>query len=122
MRTAMKCCANSTRWAAHYICGTAFAFGVEHKIIDAARGKPEAILAVADFFKTAPPTLATRLSNHDIFAGARLWDPLKGDAMQYRLAAARYLLMPGTPCIYDGEEIGMGGVVDNSGIVVAEIS
>ena len=102
--------ANPMRWAASYICGSAFAFGLEHKIIDAARGKTEAILAIADYFKTAPPTMATMLSNHDIFAGERLWDQLKGNAMQYRLAAATYLLMPGTPFIYYGEEIGMGGV------------
>ena len=102
--------ANPTRWAAPYICGSAFAFGFEHKMIDAARGKPEAILAVSEYFNAAPLTMATMLSNHDIFAGERLWDQLKGDVAQYRLAAATYLLMPGTPFIYYGEEIGMGGV------------
>ncbi|MEO8104490.1 MAG: alpha-amylase family glycosyl hydrolase [Betaproteobacteria bacterium] len=102
--------ANPTRWAAPYICGSAFAFGLERQFIDAARGKPEAIQAVADYFKTAPLTMATMLSNHDIFAGERLWDQVKGDPAQYRLAAATYLLLPGTPFIYYGEEIGMAGV------------
>ena len=102
--------ANPLRWAAPYVCGSAFAFGLEHQFIDAARGKPEAIRAVADYFTTAPLTMATMLSNHDIFAGERLWDQLDGNAAQYRLAAATYLLLPGTPFIYYGEEIGMAGV------------
>jgi glycosidase len=50
------------------------------------------------------------LSNHDIFAGARVWDQLRGNIAQYKLAAATYLLQPGTPFIYYGEEIGMAGV------------
>ena len=101
--------ASPTRWAAPYVCGSAFAFGMEHQFVDAARGKPEAIRAVADYFKTAPLTMATMVSNHDIFAGERLWDQVKGDVAQYRLAAASYLLLPGTPFIYYGEEIGMAG-------------
>ena len=107
--------ANPLRWAAPYVCGSAFAFGLEHQFIDAARGKPEAIRAVADYFTTAPLTMATMLSNHDIFAGERLWDQLNGDAAQYRLAAATYLLLPGTPFIYYGEEIGMAGVASLKG-------
>ena len=107
--------ANPLRWAAPYVCGSAFAFGLEHQFIDAARGKPEAIRAVADYFTTAPLTMATMLSNHDIFAGERLWDQLDGNAAQYRLAAATYLLLPGTPFIYYGEEIGMAGVASLKG-------
>jgi glycosidase len=107
--------ANPVRWAASYICGSAFAFGLEHQFVDAARGKPEAIRAVADYFKTNPLTMATMVSNHDIFAGERLWDQVNGDAAQYRLAAATYLLLPGTPFIYYGEEIGMAGVKELTG-------
>ncbi len=102
--------ANPTRWAAPYVCGSAFAFGMEHQFVAAAQGKPEGILAVADYFKTAPLTMATMVSNHDIFAGERLWDQVKGDTAKYKLAAATYLLLPGTPFIYYGEEIGMAGV------------
>jgi glycosidase len=54
--------------------------------------------------------MATFAANHDIFAGERLWDQLRGDLKQYKLAAASYLLQPGTPFIYYGEEIGMAGV------------
>ena len=53
--------------------------------------------------------MATFLSNHDIFAGRRLWDQLGGNVAEYKLAAASYLLQPGTPFIYYGEEIGQAG-------------
>ena len=55
------------------------------------------------------------LSNHDIFAGARIWDQLAGDEARYRLAAATYLLMPGIPFLYYGEEIGMAGAATLGG-------
>ena len=103
--------ANPQAYAAPEVCGSAFAFGGHGSdIVEAAKGKPEAIRAVADYFKTAPASMATMVSNHDIFAGQRLWDQVGGDVAQYKLAAATYLLQPGTPFIYYGEEIGMGGV------------
>ena len=102
--------ANPQVYAAPDICGSAFAFGHEQNIIKAAKGDLKAIQKVADYFKTAPLTMATMLSNHDIFAGKRLWDQVRGNKAQYKLAAATYLLQPGTPFIYYGEEIGMAGV------------
>jgi alpha-amylase len=107
--------ARPTAWAAPEACGSAFAFGLEHHIAAAARGDAQAIRAVADWFKTAPTSMATMVSNHDIFAGERLWDQVKGDGAQYRLAAATYLLLPGTPFIYYGEEVGMAGAAGLSG-------
>jgi glycosidase len=107
--TVCEATSNPTRWAAEYICGSAFAFGMEKKFAEAARANPEAIRDIAAYFNTAPPTMATFVSNHDSFAGARLWDQVNGDIAQYRLAAATYLLLPGTPYIYFGEEIGMAG-------------
>jgi glycosidase len=70
---------------------------------------------VANYFATAPATMSTMLSNHDSFAGQRLWDQLGGNLAQYRLAAATYLLQPGTPFIYYGEEIGMAGAASLNG-------
>jgi len=102
--------ANPTAYAATEVCGSAFAFGHEQRIIKAAQGDSEAIKAVANYFNTAPLTMATMLSNHDIFAGERVWDQLQGKVAAYKLAAASYLLQPGTPFIYYGEEIGMAGV------------
>lgn len=102
--------ANPQVYAAPEICGSAFAFGLERNIVNAAKGDRKAIRYVADYFTTAPQTMATFAANHDIFAGERLWDQLRGNLAQYKLAAASYLLQPGTPFIYYGEEIGMAGV------------
>ena len=102
--------ANPQTYAAPDLCGSAFAFGLEKHLGLAARGNAKSIQAVADYFKTAPENMATFASNHDIFAGLRLWDQVKGNAAQYKLAAASYLLLPGTPFIYYGEEIVMAGL------------
>ncbi|ALT77524.1 alpha-amylase family glycosyl hydrolase [Paucibacter sp. KCTC 42545] len=105
--------ANPQAYADAKVCGSAFAFGLQYEVIKAAKGEPKAIQAVADYFKTAPLSMATMLSNHDIFAGQRLWDQMQGQtqpAKRYKLAAATYLLQPGIPFIYYGEEIGMAGV------------
>jgi len=95
------------------ICGSAFAFGLERAVIDAAKGgdgADEAVARVARFFTESPLSMATMLSNHDIFAGRRPWDQFQGDEARYKLAAATYLLLPGTPFLYYGEEIGQAGV------------
>ena len=102
--------ANPQIYAAPELCGSAFAFGLEKHFGQAARGDRKSIQAVADYFKTAPQSMATFASNHDIFAGPRLWDQVKGNIAQYKLAAASYLLLPGTPFIYYGEEIGLAGL------------
>jgi glycosidase len=99
-------------WGDPAVCGGAFAFGYVHHIIEAARGKAESVQRVATFWHSASPTMATFLSNHDGFAGRRLWDQLAGDERRMRLAAATYLLQPGTPFIYYGEEIGQAGLHD----------
>ncbi len=102
-------------YAAPDLCGSAFAFGHQYNIVKAAKGDVAAVKEVADYFTTAPATMATMLSNHDIFAGKRLWDQVDGNVAQYKLAAATYLLQPGTPFIYYGEEIGMAGAPDLEG-------
>ena len=108
--TVCEATANPKVYAAPEVCGSAFAFGLESQVIKAARGETDAIKFVADYFVSAPASMATMLANHDIFAGARVWDQLNGDEVRYKLAAATYLLQPGTPFIYYGEEIGMAGV------------
>jgi len=96
------------------VCGGSFAFGLENKIAPAAKGDVRAMQDVAHYFVTAPHTLATFVSNHDQFAGQRLWEQVEGNAAHYKLAAATYLLLPGTPFIYYGEDIGMAGAQDLS--------
>lgn len=56
-------------------------------------------------------SMGTLLANHDRFAGKRLWNQLGGDTPAYRLAAGTLLLMPGTPFLYYGEEVGMAETV-----------
>jgi alpha-amylase len=101
------------------ICGSAFAFGLERAIVEAAKADGQASLdaavKVAHWFTQAPLSMATMLSNHDLFAGPRAWDQFAGDERPYRLAAATYLLLPGTPFIYYGEEIGQAGVMQLPG-------
>ncbi|WP_374567139.1 alpha-amylase family glycosyl hydrolase [Ideonella sp.] len=97
------------------VCGGAFAFGYTQHFVEAARGRPESVQKLAEFYRTASPTMATFVSNHDIFAGQRLWDQVGGDLARYRVAAAGYLLQPGTPFVYYGEEIGQAGVTQLDG-------
>ena len=92
------------------VCGAAFAFGHVQHYVGAALGKAESVQQVAEFYRQARPTMATFVSNHDIFAGLRLWDQVGGNLAQYKLAAAGYLLQPGTPFIYYGEEVGQAAV------------
>ncbi|MCX7174885.1 MAG: alpha-amylase family glycosyl hydrolase [Proteobacteria bacterium] len=106
-------------WAPPYICGSAFAFDLNGDIVNAARGDPKAIRSVADYYKSAPITMAAFIANHDSFTGGRLWDQLQGDVAQYRLAAATYLLLPGTPYLYYGEELGMAEGVGPEGDTTA---
>jgi alpha-amylase len=102
-------------YASADVCGAAFAFGYVRHYVEAARGKEDSVKMVAEYFSKAPHSLSTFVSNHDIFAGRRLWDQLDGDVAKYKLAAAAYLLQPGTPFIYYGEEIGQAGLPDLKG-------
>jgi glycosidase len=108
--TVCEATANPKDYAAPDVCGSAFAFGHQYNIVKAAKGDAKSLQDVAKYFAGAPLSMSTMASNHDIFAGQRLWDQVDGNLAQYRLAAATYLLQPGTPFIYYGEEIGMGGV------------
>jgi alpha-amylase len=97
-------------------CGNSFAFGHNHRIVGAALGDPSAIEKVAHYFLKAPVGMASFTSNHDAFAGQRLWDRVRGHQARYRLAAATYLLQPSAaPFIYYGEEIGMAGAAGIGG-------
>ena len=91
------------------LCGGAFAFNQNYELMKAAKGDAAAVQRVADYYRAMSPTMATFLHNHDIFTGQRVWDQLHGDEARYRLAAASYLLLPGTPFVYYGEEIGLAG-------------
>jgi glycosidase len=98
----------SQAFAATTSCGSAFAFDLKDTMIKAAKGDATVLPTLRDYFKTAPAGMATFLANHDSFAGDRLWNQFGGDVAKYKLAAATNLLLPGTPFIYYGEEVGMG--------------
>ena len=92
--------------------GSAFAFDLNRDLVAFARGGAAAAGAaarVARYFERAPHALSTLLSNHDSFAGARVADQLHGQGPALRIAAAACLLLPGTPFVYYGEEVGMTG-------------
>ena len=107
--TVCEATAEPVDYARAELCGAAFAFGLENQLVKAARGEAEAIAKLAAYPAKAPPTMGVFVSNHDKFAGQRLWDQVGGDERLYRLTAATYLLLPGTPFIYYGEEIGQAG-------------
>ena len=108
--TVCEATASPQDWGDPAVCGGAFAFGYVHHFVKAAQGDAASVRELAQYYRTARPTMATFLSNHDIFAGRRLWDQLGGDERRYKLAAAAYLLQPGTPFIYYGEEVGQAGL------------
>lgn len=107
--------AASRAFAMPQSCDSAFGFPLQTSLVTAATGDSVAIEEVAAFWQTSPLTMASFLSNHDAFAGDRVWDQLAGDRTQYRLAAASNLLLAGTPFIYYGEEIGMSGATKLQG-------
>jgi alpha-amylase len=98
---------NVQQYAAENACGNAFAFGYQYDLINSAKGDRKALKKIAHYYQPNGNRLVSFASNHDLFAGDRLWNQVGGNMAQYRLAAAMYLLQPGTPFIYYGEEIGM---------------
>ena len=106
---------NEKTYGSPEVCGGAFAIWQAPMPAKASLGDKKAIRSIADYYLGAQPVMAMMVSNHDKFAGLRMWDQVAGDAARYRLAAASYLLMPGTPFIFYGEEIGMAGATGIEG-------
>lgn len=107
--------ASPAAYAAVNSCGRAFAFQASGAILNSARG----VSADANFVSQLQSANADRmplfLSNHDSFAGGRVWNQLNGSEEQYRLAAASYLLTARNPFTYYGEEVGMANSASLSG-------
>ncbi|MCP5273092.1 MAG: DUF3459 domain-containing protein [Burkholderiaceae bacterium] len=108
-------------YAAPEVCGAAFAFGYVQHFVRAAQGDAASVQALVAPHPRRSARLATMVSNHDIFAGRRLWDQVGGDEARYRLAAAGYLLQPGTPFVYYGEAIGMAGLHGQPGMDAGDL-
>ncbi len=92
------------------VCGSAFAVDQGQHAVKAALGDAASVRELATYFRTAPASMATFVSSHGGAAGGRLWDQVGGDVVAYKLAAATYLLLPGTPFIVYGEEVGQAGL------------
>ena len=99
--------ASSADYAAVDSCGRAFAFQVPGAILNSARGNSADVNFVNHLILAEADRMPLFLSNHDSFAGARIWNQLNGDQEHYKLAAASYLLAARTPFSYYGEEVGM---------------
>ncbi len=95
--------------------GAAFAFDLNAHIVKAAQGNLEAVEKVCAYYIDAHHGMASFASNHDSFAGRRVWDQLGGDLLACKLVAATTLLLPGQPYLYYGEEVGMSGARGLSG-------
>ncbi len=88
-------------------CGRAFAFGRQGDILESVRDRSVNAGFVAHLQGAGADRMPLFLSNHDSFAGDRVWNQLNGDGAHYKLAAASYLLAAQTPFVYYGEEIGI---------------
>jgi glycosidase len=103
------------RYAQTDSCGSSFAFGYQSDLVRAAQGSATDVARIASYWSTAPAGMVGFASNHDSFAGQRLYDQLGGNSVRLRLAAATYLLQTRSPFIYYGEEVGMAGATNLSG-------
>ena len=102
-------------YAATTSCGRAFAFQVPDAILNSARANSVDGNFVNQLNLSDTDRMPLFLSNHDRFAGDRVWDQLNGDVEAQKLAAASYLLAARTPFTYYGEEIGMANASGLSG-------
>jgi glycosidase len=89
--------------------GASFAFDLNGHVLKAAQADLPAIEKVCAYYLNAPSGMASFASNHDSFAGRRVWDQLEADIEGCKLVAATVILLPGQPFLYYGEEIGMSG-------------
>ena len=107
--------ASPADYAAATSCGRAFAFQVPGAILNSARNSTVDSSFVDQLNLARTDYMPLILSNHDSFAGDRIWNQLNGNKEQYKLAAASYLLAARTPFTYYGEEIGLAGAAGLSG-------
>jgi glycosidase len=106
-------------WAA--ACGRVIDGGLGRAVVQASRGESAAaVQALAELLRKADAGVATWISSPDASAGGvRLADELGGDAAAIRLAAATYLLLPGSPFLHYGEEVGQDGSTTAAVVAVA---
>ncbi len=106
---------DTSAYAVDASCGRAFAFPASGPILDTARSGLVAGGLVSQLSLPGTDRMPLFLSNHDSFAGARVWNQLNGDVARSMLAAQTYILASRTPFTYYGEEIGMANAATLSG-------
>ncbi|MBT8065599.1 MAG: glycosidase [Gammaproteobacteria bacterium] len=106
---------NPSAFASATSCGRAFSFEAPGAIFSSVRNNrvDAGLISLLGTFRG--DALPWFLSNHDSFAGDRVWNQLNGDVEQYKLAAATYLLTSRNPFMYYGEELGMANAAGLSG-------
>lgn len=102
-------------YAASNSCGRAFAFSASGPILNSARRTVVDAGLIDQLNHPDADRMPLFLSNHDSFAGARVWEQLNGNEERMKLAAATYLLASRTPFTYYGEEVGMANGAGLSG-------
>jgi alpha-amylase len=107
--------ASPAAYAADTSCGRAFAFQSPQAILNSTRGNSVDNGFVSQLQLANTDRMPLILSNHDSFAGDRIWNQLNGVEEQYKLAAASYLLASRSPFTYYGEEVGMANGAGLSG-------
>ncbi|WP_216661867.1 alpha-amylase family glycosyl hydrolase [Niveibacterium sp. COAC-50] len=105
-------------YAAQNGCGSAFFFGLHSALVASARDGVVDSKLGAYLASPALPQMSTILTNHDTFAGDRLFNQFGGDEAKYKLAIASLLTLPGTPFIYYGDEIGISLATKESGSAI----
>ena len=106
---------NPPAYAAGGSCGRAFAFQASAAILDTARTGTLSGWLVDVLRDERIDDMPLFLSNHDRFAGDRVWNQLNADTGVYKLAAASYLLAARNPFTYYGEEIGISSAASLGG-------
>jgi glycosidase len=107
--------ADPAAYASDVSCGRAFAFQTPGAILNSARSNVVDTAFVNQLNRPNTDRMPLILSNHDSFAGDRVWNQLNGVAEDYKLATASYLLAAQAPFTYYGEEIGMANAAGLSG-------
>ncbi|MFT5163486.1 MAG: alpha-amylase [Alteromonadaceae bacterium] len=100
---------NQANFASKASCGRAFAFEVGRAYTAAATTGILSDELVNHLRSPIRDQLAVFISNHDTFAGNRLFNRLAGDEDSYKQVASMYLLTTSTPFTYYGEEVGVAG-------------
>jgi glycosidase len=99
---------NTTLYAPDSSCGSSFGFFLNDSILDSARDEIVSPNIHTYVSNAEMQNMSAILSSAQPFIGLRPYPRLAQNEDHYRVAAASSLLLPGTPFMFYGEEVGMG--------------